>query len=120
MEEFYTKIGGNYNETKNRLIREDLIRRFVCQFPQDPSFGQLEESLNASDLKNAFNAIHTLKGVSLNLGFDRLSNRAVLLTDALRENRRDSVTSAQLQELFNAVKESYLEVLQAIGQLPKA
>ena len=72
LEEFYARIGGNYADTVRRLCNDALVTRFVMKYPANPSFDELCAALNASDWATAFRAIHTLKGVAQNLGFDRL------------------------------------------------
>ena len=41
LQEFYTRIGGNYDDTLRRIPSEALVRKFVLKYPNDPSFGQL-------------------------------------------------------------------------------
>ena len=43
LQEFYTRIGGNYDDTLRRIPSEALVRKFVLKYPNDPSFGQLKD-----------------------------------------------------------------------------
>lgn len=72
LQEFYTRIGGNYDDTLRRIPSEALVRKFVLKYPNDPSFGQLKDALAAQDWETAFRASHTLKGVAQNLGMEHL------------------------------------------------
>lgn len=45
LQEFYTRIGGNYDDTLRRIPSEALVRKFVLKYPNDPSFGQLKDAL---------------------------------------------------------------------------
>lgn len=72
LQEFYTRIGGNYDDTLRRIPSEALVRKFVLKYPNDPSFGQLKDALTAQDWETAFRASHTLKGVAQNLGMEHL------------------------------------------------
>jgi hypothetical protein len=47
LQEFYTRIGGNYDDTLRRIPSEALVRKFVLKYPNDPSFGQLKDALVA-------------------------------------------------------------------------
>lgn len=38
LQEFYARIGGDYNATISRLPSEALIKKFVLKYPGDPSF----------------------------------------------------------------------------------
>lgn len=84
LEQCYAQMGADYAAVLKRFYDPDMICRFVKRFPSDPSFGQLKAAMAAGDVKEAFRAAHTLKGVSLNLGFDNLSPSAVALTEILR------------------------------------
>ena len=70
--ECYEKIGSNYESVLSRFGNEALVKRFALKFLKDPSYAELKEALEAHDAERAFRAAHTLKGVCLNLGFDRL------------------------------------------------
>lgn len=72
LEECYARMGGNYMDVKQRLRSEKLIDKFVRKFLDDPSFVQDEAALQAKDDRSAFMALHTLKGVSQNLGMESL------------------------------------------------
>ena len=72
LQEFYARVGGDYNATLSRLPSEALVKKFILKYPGDPSFAQLKDALAAQDWELAFRASHTLKGVAQNLGMDRL------------------------------------------------
>lgn len=71
LQEFYARVGGDYNATLSRLPSEALVKKFILKYPGDPSFAQLKDALAAQDWELAFRASHTLKGVAQNLGMDR-------------------------------------------------
>ena len=72
LKEFYEQIDSDYKDVIKRLCDEDMIKKFVFKFPEDPSFNDLTDGLNENDAEKAFCAVHTLKGVCSNLGFERL------------------------------------------------
>lgn len=84
LQEFYARVGGDYNATLSRLPSEALVKKFIMKYPGDPSFAQLKDALAAQDWELAFRASHTLKGVAQNLGMDRLYKAAAALCDAVR------------------------------------
>ena len=115
-EEFYTKIGGNYKDTLFRLTSDKLIRMFVVKFLKDTSFDALTKAFAAGDTEAAFQASHTLKGVSANLGFTVLFNLASELTESLRGGK----TTADMAELYKAVKEEYAKTFAAVQEFKDA
>lgn len=64
LQEFYARVGGDYNATLSRLPSEALVKKFILKYPGDPSFAQLKDALAAQDWELAFRASHTLKGVA--------------------------------------------------------
>ena len=112
LQEFYTRIGGNYDDTLRRIPSEALVRKFVLKYPNDPSFGQLKDALTAQDWETAFRASHTLKGVAQNLGMDRLYKTAATLCDAVRGPKPLEDAS-----LWPPVVAAHEEVLAAIREL---
>ena len=111
LKEFYEKIQGDYEGTVRRLMREDIMRKFIKKFPDDQSFTLLEVSLEG-DKDEAFRAAHTLKGVSVNLGFTRLYTSSSALTEKLRANDYN-----EIEILFEEVKNDYNMTLKAVEQL---
>ena len=71
--EFYTLVGGSYDDMSERFPSDALILRFLTMLPQDGSMELLARSMDAADAKTAFRAVHTLKGVALNLGLTALA-----------------------------------------------
>ena len=65
--ECYQAMGADYEEVFGRLRSERLITKFVLKFPGDPSFSQLQSTLEEKNVEEAFRAAHTLKGVAQNL-----------------------------------------------------
>ena len=68
LDEFFRCVGGDYGEAKARFQNGERIVRFLNMFPGDDSMQNLTNAMNASDTTTAFRAVHTLKGVALNLG----------------------------------------------------
>ena len=112
LEEFYARIGGSYADTVRRLCNDALVTRFVMKYPANPSFNELCAALDASEWATACRAIHTLKGVAQNLGFDRLYAASVPLTEALRGNQ-----PLENRALLESVEAAHKEILSAIDEL---
>lgn len=112
LEQCYAQMGANYEDVLKRFYKPDMIRRFVKLFPADTSFQLLRDSMAAGDVKEAFRAAHTLKGVCLNLGFDNLSPSAVELTEILRAGTFEGAA-----EQFAVVEKEYARTLDAINAL---
>ena len=112
--EFYTLVGGSYDDMSERFPSDALILRFLTMLPQDGSMKLLARSVDAADAKTAFRAVHTLKGVALNLGLTALAGVCSEMTEALRGKTE---FPAQAQSLYEAVSREYPRVSAALEQL---
>ena len=113
IQECYAQMGADYNEVFRRLYNEAMIRKFVLLFPKDDRFHNLEAALKEQNVKEAFRAAHTLKGVCANLGFDRLYAPAAALTEKLRGRAFTEGADA----LYGEVAQAYRQLTDAIGRI---
>lgn len=116
--QFYDTIGGNFNEVKSRLTSEKTVRKFVLKYADDKTFEALENSLKDNDLKSAFRAAHTLKGICLNLGFSDFFKVTNELTEYLRP-LDDSIEREQIENLFSQMKNKYKILINTISQIDR-
>ena len=84
LEEFYAQIGGDYADTLQRLCNENMVKKFVKKYQDDPTCADLHNAVEQQDWEAAFRGAHTLKGVAQNLGFERLYQVSAVLTEAMR------------------------------------
>ncbi|MBQ7503006.1 Hpt domain-containing protein [bacterium] len=116
VKELYNEIGGNYNNALSRLMKDRLIEKFALKFLQDGTFNKLSESVQKEDWTEAFLDAHTLKGVAMNLAFDKLGESASALTDALRPENVGNMNAADIKELFGTVASDYSRTVGGINK----
>lgn len=102
LEQAYHELGADYEGVTTRLMGDALVARFVGKFFEDESFAKLGEALAAQDVKAAFMAAHTLKGVCQNLGLDNLYAPSSELTEVLRAGSLEGA-----DELYAKVADEY-------------
>lgn len=102
-------MGANYEDVLKRLYNEGMICKFTLMFLNDDSYPKLEQALKEGNVKEAFRAAHTLKGVCQNLGFTNLYQPAYELTEVLRAG-----TLEGSGEWFARVTEQYKITTDAI------
>ena len=102
IQECYRQMGANYEDVLKRLYNEGMICRFTLMFLNDDSYPKLEQALKEGNVKEAFRAAHTLKGVCQNLG----------LTEVLRTGTLEGT-----KELFDSVTCQYKITINAIRAL---
>lgn len=109
LEQAYQEIGADYEGVVKRLMGDKLLGRFLLKFFEDTSFRDLKTALAESDVKAAFIASHTLKGVCQNLGLSNIFEPADELTEVLRA---ESLEGAQ--GLFAKVETEYNNTIEAL------
>ena len=107
----YEKMGGDYAEVLMRLVDTERIVKYVVKFLEDPTYGMLCEAKAQGDYKAVFLHIHTLKGVSQNLGFGNLYRASYEMTEAVRGG-----IPLYDESLFKAVEKAYLETIAIIKE----
>lgn len=105
-------MGANYEDVLKRLYNEGMICRFTLMFLNDDSYPKLEQALKEGNVKEAFRAAHTLKGVCQNLGFTNLYQPTYDLTEVLRTGTLEGT-----KELFDSVTCQYKITINAIRAL---
>lgn len=113
IEELYVVIGENYDEMLKRFMSPERITKYVKMFCMDDSFKNLDAALQAKDYELAFRMVHTLKGVSANLGFMKLFNKSSELTEILRTKNY----GVDLETPFISIKGEYEKIMEAIKEL---
>lgn len=112
VEEFYKKIDANYQDVVRRLISKDIVERIVVKFKDDSTFNNFQEAMQQKNYKEAFRFIHTLKGTSANLGFDKLYKSSHILTESLRNQTYDDI-----EKQYQKVIDDYQEIMTYLKQV---
>lgn len=115
LSECYERIGSDYKKAVGHMYgKEEMLMRFVKKFPADPTYPSLISSFEGGDIPTAFRMAHTLKGLCLNLGFEKLQTSASELTEVLRNAEALPPEAAPLLE---QVKADYEETVNAINEV---
>ncbi len=119
IKEFYDFIGENYNEVIDRLRVESRIVKYVTKFPADTCFKALCDAMNNKNYEEAFRAAHTMKGISLNLGFQNLFHKASEITEKLRNFNDVARIEADpsIDGLVKDISEIYNKIIEGINAL---
>ena len=104
--ELLERIGVDAPATVARLGgMESISRRFILKFPQDPTFSALA---HAYDIRH----VHTLKGLTANLGIEPLRQ----LSAEYLEQIRTAVPPSELTTYQRQLTQEYRRVTQSITQ----
>lgn len=122
----YSTIHGDLPETLSRLGSEKLLLRLLEKFRSDRNLELLEKALEEGDPASAFLAVHTLKGVALNLGFTELAKASSDLTELLRPYGQPGSTreisklpkteKEEMEVLARSLRKKYMEIKDALQE----
>lgn len=113
IKEFYKSIDGDYDGLFSRLNNEALLNKIVKMFLSDNSYNDMKDGLEKKDAELAFRGAHTLKGVTLNLGFTKLANKASEFTEMLRGR----VIPDNYKEIFDEITLEYNKTIKLIESI---
>ena len=118
LQELYLEIEGNYKDMIERFGTEERVSKFVLLFLKDNSYDMFLQAMEEKNVQDAFRAIHTLKGVCLNLGLQGMSQIVNDITELLREGNVEE-SADRISEL-KVIYEKHIMAIQNYGRERKA
>ena len=112
VQECYESMESDFEGVLGRMGSEAMVKRFALKFLDDPSYENLVKAVEEQNAEDAFRAAHTLKGICLNLGLDRLYKVSALLTEKLRGREFDGY-----EEAYDEVQKEYRNTIDAIRNM---
>ncbi len=109
VQECYESMGSDFEGVLGRMGSEAMVKRFALKFLDDPSYSNLVKAVEEQNAEEAFRAAHTLKGICLNLGLDRLYKVSAELTEKLRGKEL-----VDYEESYREVQKEYENTINAI------
>lgn len=110
LRECYTAAGADYEDVIRRFMSEERVDRFLNMFLKDQSFDLLCQAMETGSYEEAFRAVHTMKGICMNLGLSALLEACIALTENLRAGEPDGET----RRCFDRAREEYRRTAGAI------
>lgn len=107
LKECYDKIGGDYESVFKRIPKDSIIEKFLIKFLSEPSYNNLCDFFDKEDYEEAFRAAHSLKGVCINLGFNKLAESASDITEFLRDSSQKTIDKSEGKRLLQLVTDDY-------------
>lgn len=98
--EFVARFGG----------METVCLKLIKKFPNDTNYKQYMEIAQEGNYENAEASIHTLKGVSSNLGLTTITEVSQEILNAIRGNDLSQIN--QLNDRLKEVYEKNIEIFQ--------
>lgn len=104
--ECYAAMNGDYDDVIGRLMNDDRVAKYLGKFVGSSDYQSMMDALEVKDYETAFRNVHSLKGMSLNLGFPRLRDVSSELCEAIRNGEPTVDISAMVENVtteYNAV-----------------
>ncbi len=107
LQDVFSAYGGDYDKTMKRFMgNEALYCKILPKLFQDDNLQKLGRELETGNFESAFEAAHTLKGVSANLGLTPLYNAVCMIVEPLR-NREQNV---DYMALYQAIQVEFQRI----------
>lgn len=111
--EFYSVVGGDYDDAIGRLMTEQRMCKYLRKLPATDDADNMNAAFNEGRWEEAFRISHNIKGVSLNLGLTALGNAAAVLCDTVRHGP----PTEDFEPLLAEVNRQYALMLGALDSL---
>ena len=107
--------GINVKEAMQRFMNnEQLWIKFLKKFKADSSYEKLVKSIEEKEWNKAFEAAHTLKGITGNLALSRLHDLVSRQTDYLRGEDNDFEAAVGMMPEITEVYENVLKLIEEV------
>lgn len=113
VKEFYAETNGDYEEVIGRLGKEERILKYLKRFAEEKVLDTLETSLASKDYPEAFRAVHSIKGMCMNLGLRRLQQSSSILCEEIRNGEPQN----DITEMVDKVKGDYDYTIEMISKV---
>lgn len=105
--QLYKWVDGDYNTAIQVMNKEERIEKVILLLPKDGNMQKLMTSLKEDNMKEAFSAAHTLKGIFMNLCLEKHARLAIELTELLREPKDER----EIWKMASELEKSYDELI---------
>lgn len=94
--------------------RKDIYESLLMEFPEDTCYRELLAAIEQKDVKAAFMAAHSLKGITGNYSMKELYENLLPLVEELRSGSMENA-----EELLVPIEKSYQKVIAALTEQEK-
>ena len=100
--------GADVETTLKRFMgNEKMYMKYIMKFLDDKNFDSIRENLESQNYEAVFNAAHTLKGVTANLGLNPVNAASAEISELLRGKAASEVDAEKVNAVFLELTESY-------------
>lgn len=112
--QLFEEYGADYDSTMERFMgNESLYLKFLDMLFQDNNLQRLQRAVADGDMADAFEAAHTLKGVTGNMGLAPLYQAVCEIVEPLRKKEARS----DYQQMYDIIETEFQKAAQLREQL---
>lgn len=105
------------NALRHFMGKEAMFEKYLVKFfEEEPNYDKLLKSLEEHDYPEAFKCVHTLKGVSINLGLMPLYQVLYDMTEDLRNKTAEEIDLAEVEAKKKEMIRIYTEFADIIRE----
>ena len=113
LKEFCEKLDIDYDNVLLKFGNNEILyKHYIKKFLEDETYYELEKSWNVKNYDEVEKSAHTLKGVSANLGINRLFELTSKIVQAVRMETYDN-----MEETYKKLEEEYRLTKEMINEL---
>lgn len=115
LKEIYEKLNGDYEGVVARLMKEERVEKYLRKFGAGDDYNGIADAIGNEDWETAFRNVHSLKGMSANLGLTQLFNASDVLCEELRGGKPDK----DISDMLESVRKEYeltIETIRSLGE----
>ena len=113
IKEFYKTIGSDGEKVLARFMgKEAMVLRFLKKFSDDKNFEEGKKAVEEGDYEKLETAAHTLKGISGNLGLEKMYEECAGVVAAVRSKEYEEASSR-----YKKLEEEYDKIIGLISQI---
>lgn len=107
--------GFSIEDAMQRFMnKEQLWLKFLKKFKADTSYAELVQALAEKNCRKAFEASHTLKGITGNLALADLNRLISEQTEYLREPANNLEAAAQMMPKITEIYENTIKIIDEV------
>lgn len=107
--------GFSIEDAMQRFMnKEQLWLKFLKKFKADTSYAELVQALAEKNCRKAFEAAHTMKGITGNLALTDLNRLISEQTEYLREPANNLEAAAQMMPKITEIYENTIKIIDEV------
>ena len=116
LQELYERIDGDYEQALRIMRKEKMIDRYIGKLKNSRVYEGLMEASASLDPAAMFESAHSMKGVTANLGLNKLSHEVSEIADEFRPGTSRKFTDDEVHARLNKIRDMYQRVSDGIDE----